>query len=58
MMLAEKFVRLVVRIAELRRDCQMLLADDELSLRFRALLQDEESELVFREFRIPPRMPG
>ena len=47
----EDVLQLFVRIEELRRDWPMLLADDDLSPRFHALLVDEELEKVFREFK-------
>jgi hypothetical protein len=58
MMPAEDFVRLVVSIDERRRDWQTLLDDDELGLRFHALVEDAQLELVLREFRIPPGISG
>ena len=47
----EDFPRLFVRIEGLRRDWPVLLADDDLGSRFHALLEDEELEVVFREFK-------
>jgi hypothetical protein len=48
----------VVRTEPLERQGKWLLADDDLGLRFHALLESEELELVFREFRVPPGMAG
>jgi hypothetical protein len=50
MMRADDSPRFVVRIEELRRHQPILPAGDDLGQRFHALLQDEELEVVFREF--------
>ncbi len=52
MMLHKDVFQLVVRIEELRRDWLMLLANDDLGPRFHTLLEDEEVEAVFREFKV------
>jgi hypothetical protein len=54
----EDVLQLFVRIEELRRDRPMLLADDDLSPRFHALLDDEELEKVFREFKVSRGLSG
>ena len=51
-MAAEEFPQLFVRIEGLWQDWPVLLADDGLGLRFFALLDDEELEVVFREFKV------
>jgi hypothetical protein len=55
MMLSKKSVRLVTCIEELPRDSENLPADDDLGRRFHALLEDEELEAVFCEFKVSPR---
>jgi hypothetical protein len=47
----EHFLQLFVRTEELWQDWPVLLADDGVGPRFHALLEDEELEVVFREFR-------
>jgi hypothetical protein len=52
-MATEHFLQLFVRTEELWQDWPVLLADDGLGPRFHALLEDEELEVVFREFKAP-----
>jgi hypothetical protein len=50
-MATERFLQFFVRTRELWQDWPVLLADDGVGSRFHALLEDEELEVVFREFR-------
>jgi hypothetical protein len=50
-MTTDEFPQLFVRIEGLWQDWPVLLADDGLGPRFYALLEDEELEVVFREFK-------
>ena len=54
----EDFQRLFVCLEELGRDWPVFLADDDLGPRFHALLEDEELEGVFREFKVSRRLSG
>jgi hypothetical protein len=55
MMLSNKVARFAASIEELPRDSPNLPADDDLRRRFHALLEDEELEAVFCEFKVSSR---
>jgi hypothetical protein len=52
-MQTEHFLRLFVRRQELSQDVPALLADSDVGTRVYALLEDEELEVVFLEFKAP-----
>ena len=58
MMRTEDSPRFVVRIEELRRRQPVMPAGDDLGPRFHALLDDQELEVVFREFEVARGLSG
>jgi hypothetical protein len=57
MMPTEDFLQLFVRMEEPWQEWPVLLADDDLGPKFHALLEDEELEAVFREFKVSRGLP-
>ncbi len=57
MMLTEEFLALFVRTGEPWQERPVFLADDDLGPKFHALLEDEELEAVFREFKVSRGLP-
>jgi hypothetical protein len=53
MMQTEHFLQLFVRRKELSQDVPVVFADDDVGPRFYILLEDEELEVVFLEFKVP-----